>query len=88
LARYTRESSDKPMLNAFWRVAPTVRLSALAILLAAVFFFAKAFNSRTCAALQETLFRAFFDIVEISNLKERSLIAVSQSKIKLTGALI
>jgi hypothetical protein len=42
-----RESSESPMLNAFWRVAPSVRFSFLAILEAGVFLFAIAFSSRT-----------------------------------------
>jgi hypothetical protein len=37
------------MLNAFWRVAPSVRLSAFAILPADVFFFAMGFKVRTCS---------------------------------------
>src|ERR1700691_3116016 len=42
-----RESSESPMLKAFWRVAPSVRLSFLAICDALVFLRAIAFSSRT-----------------------------------------
>jgi hypothetical protein len=41
---HRRESSDNPMLNAFCRVAPSVRFSAFAILPAGIFFFAINFN--------------------------------------------
>jgi len=55
-----RESSDNPILNAFWRVAPSVRLSILAIFLAGVFFRASDFSSRTCAFDQACLLDGFF----------------------------
>jgi hypothetical protein len=42
-----RESSESPMLNAFCRVAPSVRFNFLAILEAGVFLFAIVFSSRT-----------------------------------------
>jgi hypothetical protein len=42
--RQARESSDNPILNAFCRVAPSVRFSDLAILLAGVFFRASDFK--------------------------------------------
>jgi hypothetical protein len=42
-----RESSDKPRLNAFCLVAPSVRFKAWAILAARVFLLAAAFNLRT-----------------------------------------
>jgi hypothetical protein len=48
------------MLNAFCRVAPTVRFSVLAILAAGVFFFASVFSSRTCTDVQARLFVPFF----------------------------
>ena len=41
-----RESSDNPRLNAFCRVAPSVRFKALAIFRAGVFFRAADFSSR------------------------------------------
>jgi len=46
-----RESSDNPILNAFCRVAPSVRLRVRAMLAARVFFFASVFNVRTCAVV-------------------------------------
>jgi hypothetical protein len=51
-SNYQRESSESPKLNAFWRVAPSVRLSVLAILLAGVFFFARARQSPFDESLQ------------------------------------
>jgi len=50
------------MLNAFCRVAPTVRFSVLAILAADVFFFASVFSSRTCTDVQARRFDTFFAI--------------------------
>jgi hypothetical protein len=58
-----RESRDSPMLKAFCRVAPSVLLSLLAILDAAVFFFASVFSSRTSVAVQA---RRFFDFLAIN----------------------
>ena len=51
-----RESSDKPILNAFCRVAPSLRFRLLAIFLAGVFLRAADFNSRTSEAVQERRF--------------------------------
>jgi len=48
-----RESSDSPRLNAFCRVAPSVRFKALAIFPAGVFLRAPDFNSRTSADVHE-----------------------------------
>lgn len=50
--RYGRESSDNPILNAFCLVAPSVRLSAFAILPAGIFFFAINFKVLTCCVVQ------------------------------------
>jgi hypothetical protein len=58
-----RESSESPMLNAFWRVAPSVLFNFLAIFDAAVFFFAKDFNSRISVAVQA---RRFLDFLAIN----------------------
>ncbi len=55
-----RESSDNPRLNAFCRVAPSVRLRDLAIFLAGVFFRASDLSSRTCTDVHSRLFDAFF----------------------------
>src|SRR5215472_5213370 len=43
-----RLSSDTPISNAFWRVAPSVLLSFLAIWLALVFFRAILLSVRSC----------------------------------------
>ena len=55
-----RESSDKPILNAFCRVAPSLRFRFLAIFLAGVFLRAADFNSRTSEAVQERRFEFLF----------------------------
>ena len=44
------------MLNAFCRVAPSVRFRVFAILFAGTFFLASDFSSRTCTAVQARLF--------------------------------
>jgi hypothetical protein len=68
-----RESSERPMLNAFCRVAPSVLFNFLAILAAAVFFFANAFSSRTSVAVQA---RRFFDFLAINPpFQERQLLS-------------
>lgn len=48
------------MLNAFCRVAPSLRLSFFAILAAAVFFFARLFSLRTSVADHARLLADFF----------------------------
>jgi len=58
----TRESSDKPMLNAFCRVAPSVRLSVLAIVPAGFLLFARDFSVRVSSVVQARRFDAFFAI--------------------------
>jgi hypothetical protein len=55
-----RESRDNPILNAFCRVAPSVRFNRLAILAAGIFFRASDFISRTSAVAQARLFFDFF----------------------------
>jgi hypothetical protein len=68
-----RESSESPMLNAFWRVAPSVLFNFLAIFAAAVFFFANDFNSRISVAVQA---RRFFDFLAINPpFQERQLLS-------------
>jgi hypothetical protein len=57
-----RESSDNPMLNAFWRVAPSVRFNALAIFDAVVFFFASVLSVRTFSVVHARRLDAFFAI--------------------------
>ena len=44
------------MLNAFCRVALTVRLSVFAMLAACAFFFARVFKVRTCAGVHARRF--------------------------------
>jgi hypothetical protein len=51
-----RESSDKPILKAFCRVAPSVRFNVRAMLAARVFFLAAAFNVRTSDAVHARRF--------------------------------
>jgi len=50
------------MLNAFWRVAPSVRFKVLAIRAACVFFRASAFKVLTCAGVHARLFVALLGI--------------------------
>ena len=50
-----RESSDNPKLNAFCRVAPSVRFNFLAIRPVGVFLRAIVFSSRTCTDVQARL---------------------------------
>src|SRR4029077_12547314 len=53
-----RESSDKPILNAFCRVAPSVRFSVLAMRDAVFFCWAIVLKVRTCSAVQARRFVA------------------------------
>jgi hypothetical protein len=62
-----RESRDKPRLNAFCRVAPSVRFKVRAMLAARVFFLAAVFRVRTSAADHERR----FDFLGINNLQVR-----------------
>lgn len=54
--RQARESRDRPILNAFWRVAPSVRFRDRAMLDAFVFFRAAAFKVRTSAVVHARRF--------------------------------
>ncbi len=81
-ARYARESSDNPILNAFWRVAPSVRFRVLAIFPAGVFFRASDFSSRTCTDVQARLFDPFFIRICSPVNKGRALVAGNQTKEK------
>ena len=58
------------MLNAFCRVAPSLRFSVLAILAARVFFFASVFNVRTCAGVHSWRFDTFLAIQITPDFKE------------------
>jgi len=57
-----RESSDSPILNAFCRVAPSVRLSALVIREAFFFWRAIVFKVRTWSAVHARRLVAFLAI--------------------------
>jgi hypothetical protein len=59
-SRQARESSDNPMLKAFCRVAPSVRLSILAIAPADFFLRARDFNFLTCTGVHGVLLVSFF----------------------------
>src|SRR6478672_8260773 len=56
LPDYERESSDNPRLNAFCRVAPSVRFRVRAILTARVFLRASVFSVRTSDVVHERRF--------------------------------
>jgi len=70
------------MLNAFCRVAPSVRFSFLAIRAAGVFLFAIDFSSRTCTDVHERLFLPFF--INESPYMSAGLVAGSCQKTSLT----
>jgi hypothetical protein len=82
--RHPRESSDNPRLNAFCRVAPSLRLRLLAIFLAGVLLRAADFNSRTSMLVQGRRFEFFLAIYCSPNLKG-ALIAGSASKRKFSS---
>jgi hypothetical protein len=67
---YTRASSETPKLNAFCRVAPSVRLSFRAILRAGVRLRANAFNVLTSDRVQDRLFDPFFTAMISPKLKK------------------
>ena len=54
--------NDTPRLNAFCRVAPSVRFRALAIFAACFFCLASDFNVRTCAGVHSRRFDTFLAI--------------------------
>jgi hypothetical protein len=66
---HPRESSDNPRLNAFCRVAPSLRLRLLAIFLAGVLLRAADFNSRTSPLVHGRRFEFFLAIYCSPNLK-------------------
>jgi hypothetical protein len=74
LPDYERESSDNPRLNAFCRVAPSVRFKLRAMLAARVFFRAIVFSVRTSDEVHERRFD-FLGIPIISEWKGRDLVA-------------
>src|ERR1700757_2075952 len=72
------------MLKAFWRVAPSVRFSFLAICAAVVFFFAIALRSRTSAAVHA---RRFFFIFAIKPpFQERQFVSLTGVREKPTDS--
>jgi len=78
-----RVSRDNPRLNAFCRVAPSVRFRDLAIFFAGVFFRASDLSSRTCTDVQARFFfDAFFMKNLLSGYKGPMLVAENQSKEK------
>ncbi|HXW71786.1 MAG TPA: hypothetical protein VEK34_10150 [Methylocella sp.] len=62
LKNQERESSESPMLKAFWRVAPSVLFSFLAICEAFVFLRAIAFSSRSSLEVHARRFFFLFAI--------------------------
>jgi len=76
------ESNDKPRLNAFCRVAPSVRFNVLAILAARVFFRASVFKVRTCSVVQARRVDTFLAIKQLSVLRNGRFVAGSSYKEK------
>ena len=74
LPDYERESSDNPRLNAFCRVAPSVRFRVRTMLAAPVFLRAIVFSVRTSDEVHERRFD-FLGIPIISEWKGRDLVA-------------
>src|ERR1700730_7614747 len=74
-----RESSDKPMLNAFCLVAPSVRFRVRAILPAVAFLLASRFISRTSLAVQARRFFPFLMGI-LSPIMRLTLLAGSSSE--------
>ncbi|MGB7035167.1 MAG: DUF3574 domain-containing protein, partial [Xanthobacteraceae bacterium] len=68
------------MLKAFWRVAPSVRLSFLAICDAVVFLRAMVFRSRTSPAVHERRF--FFLLAIMPPFQESRLVSITDVKEK------
>jgi hypothetical protein len=64
---HPRESSDNPRLNAFCRVAPSLRLRLLATFFAGVLLRAADFNARTSALVQERRFEFLLAIYDSPN---------------------
>src|SRR5690348_3158887 len=82
LKNQERESSESPMLKAFWRVAPSVRLSFFAICDALVFLRAIVFRSRSSPEVHA---RRFFFLFAITPpFQERQLVSLMRAKEKPT----
>src|SRR6516162_11873675 len=75
-----RESSESPMLKAFWRVAPSVLLSFFAICDALVFLRAIVFSSRS--SLEVHARRLLFLFAITPPFQERQLVSLIQAKEK------
>jgi len=85
LDRQERESSESPMLKAFWRVAPSVLFSFLAICAALVFLRAIVFSSRTSLEVHA---RRFFFLFAINPpCQERQLVSLTGAKEKPTDGV-
>lgn len=65
LSIQVRMSSDRPILNAFCRVAPSVRFSLLAMRDAPFFWRAIVLKVRTCSAVHALRFLAFLAIEQL-----------------------
>jgi hypothetical protein len=83
LSIQVRMSSDRPILNAFCRVAPSVRFSLLAIRDAPFFWRAIVLKVRTCSAVHALRFLAFLAIEQLPVSKKNSFIAASPDEQKL-----
>ena len=77
-----RELSDNPILNAFWRVAPSLRFNALAILAAGFLFLASDFNVRTCTGVHARRFDTFLAIQITPGSRKGRLVAENSYKEK------
>src|SRR5215469_2926441 len=77
LRDYARELSETPKASAFWRVAPTVRLSALAIFGAGVLARAIVLSSLTSSLVHSRRF-AFLAMVPLS-IQVRRTLCLSQT---------
>jgi hypothetical protein len=80
LKNQERESSESPMLKAFWRVAPSVLLSFFAICDALVFLRAIVFSSRS--SLEVHARRFFFLFAITPPFQERQLVSLMRAKEK------
>src|SRR5690348_18366674 len=85
LKNQERESSESPMLKAFWRVAPSVLLSFFAICDALVFLRAIVFSSRSSLEVHP---RRFFFLFAITPpFQETQLVSLIGAKEKPTAPI-
>ena len=80
-----RESSERPILKAFCRVAPSDLFNFFAIRAAGVFFRAIAFRSRTSAEVHARLF--FARLAINPPFQERQLVSLTGAKGKPTDEM-